>query len=74
MAGRSRGSARSPCDRVTVIVLAKSDEAKQAVFAELVAEKFLPASQVKQLQEGQLLRSTGRKGQTQLANAPSLRV
>jgi CubicO group peptidase (beta-lactamase class C family) len=35
---------RFPKDRVTVIVLANSDEAKPAVFAELVAAKFLPAS------------------------------
>lgn len=33
---------RFPRDRVTVIVLANSDEAKPAVFAEQVAEVFLP--------------------------------
>lgn len=46
MAVRSRGFARSSLryqkDRVTVIVLANSDEAKPAVFAEMVAERFLP--------------------------------
>ncbi|MEQ2005221.1 MAG: serine hydrolase domain-containing protein [Limisphaerales bacterium] len=36
---------RFPKERVTVIVLANSDEAKPVVFAELVAEKFLPVSQ-----------------------------
>ena len=34
---------RFPKEHVTVIVLANSDEAKPAVFAEQVAEKFLPA-------------------------------
>ena len=38
---------RFPKDRVTVIVLANSDEAKPVVFAELVAEKFLPVTQQK---------------------------
>ncbi len=38
---------RFPKDRVTVIVLANSDEAKPMVFAELVAEKFLPITQQK---------------------------
>lgn len=33
---------RFPKERVTIIVLANSDEAKPAVFAEQVAEKFLP--------------------------------
>lgn len=35
---------RFPKERVTVIVLANSDEAKPAVFAERVAELFLPAT------------------------------
>ena len=38
---------RFPKEHVTVIVLANSDEAKPVVFAELVAEKFLPAPQRK---------------------------
>ena len=35
---------RFPKERVTVIVLANADEAKPAVFAERVAELFLPAT------------------------------